>query len=181
MNIKDKKDILLPKLYEFFTITDNINMMLPIIMGESKISIRVLDWFITNYSKDKRIYYKLDNKTFNVHMDYKSQLKGYKKKLFDPFCRKKRIPFYYSNEKYVITTIGQLNFFRWAISKKIINYVFEHFELIYIDMQKKKLELIDSDNITNDSLLIYNESSESNESNELIINKKEQIEVNFDS
>lgn len=184
MNIKDKKDILLPKLYEFFTINDNINKMLPIIMGESKISIRVLDWFITNYSKDKRIYYKLEDKTFNVHMDYKLQLKGYKKKLFDPFCRKKRIPFYYNSEKYVITTIGQLNFFRWAISKKIIEFVYDNFELIYNDMQRKKIELIDSDNISNDSLLINNESSESNIKEHNYIKKqsclKEQIEISFE-
>ena len=178
MQIKDKKDILLPKLYEFFTQDNNINKMLPIVMGETKISIRVLDWFITNYSKDKRVYYKIDNKTFNVHMDYKSQLKGYKKKLFDPFCRKKRIPFYYSTDEYVVTTIGQLNFFRWAISKKILDYVFEHFDDIYKDMSKKKLELIESDNITNDSLLINNESNESDTNKK--INKREMIEVSFD-
>ena len=136
MSIKDKKDMVLPNLYEFFKESGNIEKMLPIIMGESKISIRVLDWFVTNYSKNKKLYYKLDNKTFNVHMDYKSQLKGYKKKLFDPFCRKKRIPFYYNETDYVITTIGQLNFFKWAISKKILDYVTDNFEVIYKDMQK---------------------------------------------
>ena len=182
--IKDKKDILLPGLYEFFKETININEMLPIIMGESKISIRVLDWFVTNYAKDKvkKENNTLDNKTFNVHIDYKSQLKGYKKKLFDPFCRKKRIPFYYDKEKYVITTIGQLNFFKWAISKKIIEYVTNNFDKIYKDMQKKK-ELIESDNITNDSILLNNidNNIESNNSIQNIIINSKKIEINFDN
>jgi hypothetical protein len=178
MSIKDKKDMVLPNLYEFFKESSNIDKMLPIIMGESKISIRVLDWFVTNYSKNKKLYYKLDNKTFNVHMDYKSQLKGYKKKLFDPFCRKKRIPFYYNETDYVITTIGQLNFFKWAISKKILDYVTNNFEVIYKDMQKKK-ELIESDNITNDSVLLDVKTSEENTSK--IIYSSSKIEISFDN
>jgi hypothetical protein len=180
MTIKDKKDMLLPNLYDFFKQNDNINQMLPIIMGESKISIRVLDWFVTNYSKTNKLYYKIDNKTFNVHMDYKSQLKGYKKKLFDPFCRKKRIPFYYNDEQYVISTIGQLNFFRWAISKKVINYVNDHFEAIYKDMQKKK-ELIDSDNISNNSILLTEKTIDDIiTTSSKIIYSAEKIEINFD-
>jgi hypothetical protein len=174
--IPDKKDILLPKLYDFYNIEDNINQMLPIIMGDSKLSIRILDWFVTNYSKYKKIKYNLNNTCFNVWMDYKAQLKGYKKKLFDPFCRKKRIPFYYSNEKYIVTTIGQLNFFRWAISKKILNYINENFIDIYNDMSKKKIELIDSDTTTiNESSLIDNDSIEND-----TIQIREKIEVCFD-
>ena len=180
MSIKDKKDMVLPNLYEFFKETDHIKQMLPIIMGESKISIRVLDWFVTNYSKNKKLYYKIDNKTFNVHMDYKSQLKGYKKKLFDPFCRKKRIPFYYNETEYVITTIGQLNFFKWAISKKILDYVTHNFEVIYKDMQKKK-ELIETETGTNDSVLLDVKTSEENISVSKIIYSSSKIEISFDN
>ena len=180
MSIKDKKDMVLPNLYEFFKESGNIQKMLPIIMGESKISIRVLDWFVTNYAKNKKLYYKLDNKTFNVHMDYKSQLKGYKKKLFDPFCRKKRIPFYYNEVEYVITTIGQLNFFKWAISKKILDYVIDNFEAIYKDMQKKK-ELIESETGTNDLLLLEIKTSEENTSVSKIIYSLNKIEISFDN
>jgi hypothetical protein len=180
MTIKDKKDMVLPNLYDFFKQDDNIQKMLPIIMGESKISIRVLDWFVTNYSKNKKLYYKIDDKTFNVHMDYKSQLKGYKKKLFDPFCREKRIPFYYSDDQYVITTIGQLNFFKWAISKKILDYVNDNFNSIYKDMQKKK-ELIDSETLTtNDPKLLSVKTSEDNIIQSKTIYLNEKIEISFD-
>ncbi len=116
--------------------------MLPIIDGNSGISLRVLDWFITNYSKTNHVQYKLDNiNDFRVHKDYKSQLKAYSKKQFDPFCRRERILFYYksslNNEtKYIITTVGQLNFFRWAIVNKIIHYINDNLQAIETDMLK---------------------------------------------
>lgn len=133
--IKDKKDIILPSLYQFYGKHENINTLIPIISGYSQLSIRVLDWFVTNYAKKYNVLYMLPNGShFNVHLSYKSQLKGYKKKMFDPFCRKKRIPFYYGDNKCIITTIGQLNFFRWAIENNILNYVTENIEIISGDM-----------------------------------------------
>lgn len=133
--IKDKKDIILPSLYNFYANENNINTLIPIISGYSQLSIRVLDWFVTNYAKKYNIIYMLANGShFNVHLSYKSQLKGYKKKMFDPFCRKKRIPFYYGDNKCIITTIGQLNFFRWAIENSILDYVTQNIEIISADM-----------------------------------------------
>lgn len=133
----EMQDITLINLYVYYLTNNNINKLLPIITSNSNISIRVLDWFVTNYSKKYNILYKLnndDNNFFNVYLQYKCQLKSYKKKLFDPFCRKKRIFFYYDNNKCIITTIGQLNFFKWAIENDILNYVSKNLELINIDM-----------------------------------------------
>jgi hypothetical protein len=133
--IKGKKDVILPSLYDFFKDKERLNIMIPIISGYSELSIRVLDWFVTNYAKKKMTVYTLDDGShFNVYTNYKSQLKGYKKKLFDPFCRKKRIPFYYGDNKCIITTIGQLNFFKWAISNNIIQYVRDNIDEITQDM-----------------------------------------------
>jgi hypothetical protein len=137
--------------------TTEINQILPILSGNSKLSIRVIDWFVTNFSKKKNIIYPLnENSTknvsyFNVYLDYKSQLKGYKKKLFDPFCRKRRIPFYYTKEKCLITTIAQLNFFRWALSNKVLDFIEIHFNEINNDMNetiknKSYSNSIDSEN-----------------------------------
>ena len=119
INIKAKNDVILPSLYDFFKKKEHIDCILPIISGTSTLSIRVLDWFVTNYAKTFNIILETN---FNVYLDYKSQLRGYKKKMFDPFCRKRRIPFYYMDGKCIITTIGQLNFFKWAIQNKIIDY-----------------------------------------------------------
>lgn len=134
-NIRDKKEVILPSLYSYFKENNNIDKILPIISGYSNLSIRVLDWFVTNYAKKYNIIYQLqDGSYFNVYLDYKSQLKGYKKKMFDPFCRKRRIPFNYSDNKCVITTIGQLNFFRWAIKNEVIEYVMNNINHINEDM-----------------------------------------------
>ena len=133
------QDITLRNLYEFYLLNDNIQRILPIITSNSNISIRVLDWFVTNYSKKFNIIYQLGNddsceRFFNVYLQYKCQLKGYKKKLFDPFCRKQRIVFYYDHNKCAVTTIGQLNFFKWAIENKIIDYIENNYETIEHDM-----------------------------------------------
>ena len=69
-----------------------------------------------------------------VHNNYKGQLKAYSKKNFDPFCRRNRIRFYYDDNKYFITTVGQLNFFKWALENNIINYIQKHIKDVENDM-----------------------------------------------
>ena len=149
-NIKviSKEDTILHSLYEFYKEPKYIKQMLPIVTGVSKLSLRTLDWFVTNYAKNYEISYEIikNNKKiqFVVHSDYKSQLKAYNKRFFDPFCRenknnkKNRIPFKYNDDKYILTTIGQLNFFRWAIRNKVINYINDdnNFLKILADMNK---------------------------------------------
>ena len=100
--------------------------------------------------KKKNIYYELtnynanDDKYFNVFLAYKGQLKSYKKKYFDPFCRKKRIAFYYDENTCVITTIGQLNFFKWAIEYDILTYVENNLQHITQDMNKSNKLIYES-------------------------------------
>ena len=129
-NLLSKDEVLLNSLYEFYRKDQNMNKILPIVTGSSEISLRVLDYFVTNYSKIHDIKIKLsDNLNLNVYQDYKNKLKSYNKRFFDPFCRinKKnmtnKIAFKYSKDNFIITTIGQLNFFKWAITNKIIEYV----------------------------------------------------------
>jgi hypothetical protein len=137
-----KRDLLMVSLTKFFTINNNINLMLPIVTGKSKISLRVIDWFVTNYSKKNNINYyiqikkngELLNKQFIVYLNYKSQLKAYSKKQFDPFCRRERISFYYDSNKEIVTTVGQLNFFRWAIENNIISYIKKNLKEVESDM-----------------------------------------------
>ena len=56
-------------------------------------------------------------------MNYRSQLKAFKKIQFDPFRRRDRIVFYYGNDQMLNTTLGQLNFFRWAINNEVISHL----------------------------------------------------------
>jgi hypothetical protein len=143
----DKGDSMIKSLYEFYVVDKQIYEILPIIDGQSNISIRVLDWFVTNYSKKFNVVYPLANEEFNtvtffnVYLQYKSQLKGYKKKMFDPFCRKKRIYMYYEPNLCCTTTIGQLNFFRWAIKNKVLDYVETNLDAIIKDMNSTSKQI----------------------------------------
>tara|TARA_B100001093_G_scaffold464720_1_gene481818 strand:- start:361 stop:960 length:600 start_codon:yes stop_codon:yes gene_type:complete len=145
-----KQDLLMSSLSKFYTNQEHVQEIISIITGKSKISLRVIDWFVTNYSKKNNISYILteDNKIvsnidniskyreFIVYIDYKLQLKGYQKKQFDPFCRRSRINYYYAKNKYFVTTVGQLNFFRWAIKNGIITYITDNLKNIEDDMNK---------------------------------------------
>jgi hypothetical protein len=143
-----KQELLMSSLQKYYLNPDNLNTILPIINGDSKISLRVIDWFVTNYSKKNNISYLIneqgkmvDNienlkryKEFVVYIDYKLQLKGYQKKQFDPFCRRSRINFYYKQNTFFVTTVGQLNFFRWAIKNSVIDYITSNLKKIESDM-----------------------------------------------
>ena len=133
--------LLLENLLEFYKKNDNLERILPIINGKSEVSLRLIDWFATNYCKKHYVVYcfKEDGreKRFKVYQDYKLKLKAYSKKRFDPFCRWDRITIPYKEDTYIETTIGQLNFFRWYIENKIIDYIEENFKLIEKDMNKR--------------------------------------------
>tara|TARA_B100000003_G_scaffold208753_1_gene230222 strand:- start:11518 stop:12063 length:546 start_codon:yes stop_codon:yes gene_type:complete len=133
-----QNDLLLKNLKEFYSKNDRIDMMLRVINGDSKISLRIVDWFVTNYAKEKYIVYELaDEKRIKVYDSYKLNLRAYSKKRFDPFCRWDRITIPYKEDTHIQTTIGQLNFFKWAIENKIIEYIDENYESIEKDMNSR--------------------------------------------
>ena len=136
MNSKDQ--MLMKTLHKFFNNKDNFNILNNIINKKSKISLRVIDWFVTNYCKKKNIIYQIKKNNmieyFNVYLNYKDQLKAYQKKQFDPFRRKNKNEDNFIDFNGLITTVGQLNFFRWIIKKKIINYITDNIEEIENDM-----------------------------------------------
>lgn len=141
-----KESLLLQSLYVYYQEKDNIERMIPIVTGNAKVSLRVLDWFVTNYSKSNDVIFDLKKNRefikFNVYQDYKNKLKSYNKRFFDPFCRQNKknltnkIAFKYNDDKYIVTTIGQLNFFRWAIRNNVINYVESNLDIINSHMNK---------------------------------------------
>ena len=116
---------------------DNIYKMLSIINGQSSISLRFVDWFVTNYSKKHFVIYPLNGGRFKVYDDYKLKLRAYSKKRFDPFCRWERITIPYKNNVSMQTTIGQLNFFKWALENNIIDYIEKNYEAIEKDMNAR--------------------------------------------
>ena len=185
MSYIKQNDILLTKLLEYYKKDDNLNMdkMLSIINGESRISLRIVDWFTTNYAKKHYTVYNNECKSydsitqfkrFKVYVDYKLNLKAYAKKRFDPFCRWERITIPYNKDKYIQTTIGQLNFFKWAIENNVIKYIENNYVEIEIDMNSR--------NSTSKKNLVTNQNKSRKKREELSISatksiKREDVEI----
>lgn len=144
-NLNSRHVVIMNKIKKFYNDKNNLNILISIINGDSYLSLRVIDYFVTNYAREKEIIYEteINNKKekFMVYYSYKSQLKAYSKKQFDPFCRRERILFFIdkydgiSNDP-IRTTVGQLNFFRWAIKNNILDYIYKNYESIENEMNK---------------------------------------------
>jgi hypothetical protein len=80
--------------------------------------------------------YAFGPRQFLVYFHYKRELSAYSKRLFDPFCRRERIQFEARGHEPFVTTVGQLNFFRWAIEKDILKYIELNRETIEKDMNQ---------------------------------------------
>ena len=181
-----QQDWLLSELLEFYKNKDYLEIVKRIINREfviqksKKISIRIVNWFVTNYAKQYFTVYEIPNKMqssskiqssdkvqssskmpssekvqssskmpssekvqsedylkterFLVWTRFRSAEEGYSKEMFDPYCRKDRIIIPYDETTKIMTTIGQLNFFKWAILNKVIDYIIEHYDEITNDM-----------------------------------------------
>jgi hypothetical protein len=132
--VQCKHDQVITWLQEFYKAPGNLEKLLPVLQGKSPISLRLIDYFVTNYAKKTNTMYNLDGKHFLVHFNYKRELNAYSKRLFDPFCRRERIMFTARGEEPFMTTVGQLNFFRWFIEKRILEFMTENRETIERDM-----------------------------------------------
>jgi hypothetical protein len=128
-----KNDILLSSINQFYDNAKNRTTLLTILDKSSGISLRNLEWFITNYAKKNHTSYQTgDGKLFTVHCAYKSSLDGYSKKLFDPFCRSQKFAYVVPGTSDEIqTTLAQLNFIKWCIKNKIIDYISSNRECLF--------------------------------------------------
>lgn len=129
-----KQELIITSLQKFYADRTDTEEILQHLQGTSVISLRLIDWFVTNYAKQYNISYILLNQEFLVYTNYKSQLKAYSKKLFDPFCRRERIMFQLNGHEPFLTTVGKLNFFRWAIEKGVLDYIKANFSKIEKEM-----------------------------------------------
>jgi hypothetical protein len=130
--IQSKEEWVLHRLETFYAQPGRFERVQKILSGESNISLRLIDWLVTNYAKKHNVSYltKTGNRHVIVYLTYKSNLKAYSKKMFDPFCRWKRIQF-----RGYSTTVGQLNFFEWALQDEVLDYLEEHYDEVHADME----------------------------------------------
>jgi hypothetical protein len=132
---ESKHDVLLDSLKKFYDDSEHLRSLTRVLRNESGISLRILDWLVTNYSKKHNICYVLPNGVpFNMFLAYKAQLKAYSKQLFDPFARRKRLEIPDGQGGALASTCGQLNFFRWALGYGVVDYGIAHAREIEQDM-----------------------------------------------
>ena len=163
MTYTTQNELLLKKLLEFYNKDGNLDRMLSIINGNSRISLRIVDWFATNYAKKYYTVYNINNNNrFKVYIDYKLKLKAYSKRRFDPFCRWDRIIIPYNNTSSIQTTIGQLNFFKWALENGIIDYIDNNYSCIEKDMNSRNSTSRKNDNNIKETNNINNTNNTNN-------------------
>ena len=154
--LEAKEDVLLRALRRFYADPSHLAALADALSGPNSVSLRVLDWLVTNYAKKHNITYQVTGpggcpSSFNMFVEYKSQLKGFSKRYFDPFCRRERLEFpgtppppkdappapaAVCGDVSFSTTIGQLNFFKWALLNRVVQYARAHGDAIEADMME---------------------------------------------
>jgi hypothetical protein len=128
--IECKPELVISSLQRFYSTHPEIDKVLTYLTGDAPLSLRIIDWFVTKYSRKNFVRYQLNGQDFLVYLSYKGQLKAYSKQYFDPNCRRERIMFKIPGQDQFMTTIGKLNFFRWALESRILDYIEAHEEEI---------------------------------------------------
>lgn len=129
-HIPCRRELLVTSLQKFYSGINDLAGLIETMQGNGPYSLRLIDVFVTNYAKKYNTAYMLNGNEFVVYLNYKSQTKAYSKKLFDPFCRRERILFQAGTEPPFVTTVGQLNFFRWAYEKEVLKHIDENVDEI---------------------------------------------------
>ena len=179
MSYTTQNELLLKKLLEFYNTNGNLDRMLSIINGNSRISLRIVDWFATNYAKKYYTVYDINNIRFKVYIDYKLKLKAYSKRRFDPFCRWDRIIIPYNNTSSIQTTIGQLNFFKWALENSVVDYIDNNYSAIEKDMNSRNSTSRKNDSIIKETVSINNTNKTRKKREELSISAAKSIKKEF--
>lgn len=133
-----KKVWTLEKIQNYFSNERLKTILLPIITKkEGHVSLRALDWLVTNYAKKIPVIYNVQppdcpEMVVNIYRSYKTWLWNHKRKNFDPFRRGQRIFFTLDDDTYE-STVGQLNFFFWASRYGVLDYAQRHIREIEKD------------------------------------------------
>jgi len=118
-----KPELIIASLQRFYATYPDMTKVMPYLVGEAEISLRIIDWFVTKFSRKNFTSYDLNGQRFVVYKSYKGQLDAYNKQYFDTNCRRERIQFSIKDYEPFITTIGKLNFFRWALETNLLDYL----------------------------------------------------------
>ena len=101
---------------------------------ECELSLRHLSHLINHMAPRDAITWHTDDMIVRLYDIYRTWLRVWRRRLFDPFRRNARVYFLQSGKWYA-TTAAQLNFFFFAASHGVLEYAQKHRRLIDIDMR----------------------------------------------
>ncbi len=104
-------------------------VLIPIISGAHRVSIRIMDWYVTNFTLAHGTSWKWEDprskesRVFSVHLEYGTTLNSNGRLLFDPFRRGPRVLFKGANDMTHESTLGQLFFWQWATRYGVLDAI----------------------------------------------------------
>lgn len=105
---------------------DRLDMLIKILSRKAPFSLRLLDWMVTNFTLQTRLTVTADDGTpIDIYNDYQRFLTVYNKRYFDPFARRTRIILIKGGRSWS-TTVGQINFMRWFLERRLDVVVCSH-------------------------------------------------------
>jgi len=126
-----KDEVLLSSVLRWFNQEESrVQTFSDIIHHKNGLSLRIIDWLITNFTKSFRGAIESEGLPRNLRKDYHKNLSAHNKKNFDPFARRRRIQIILFGKEKRVSTIGQLNFFRWFLSKDLVGFLLENKSVI---------------------------------------------------
>lgn len=129
-----KEVIILKRMCDYFDDEKMEDVLVPFADKTANVSLRALDWLVTNFSKSRNIVLNdTRDHIFNIYNEYRTELSYFRRKNFDPFRRRHRISFEYREKTYT-STIGQCNFLAWAHKHGVIKYALQNLSQIEKDM-----------------------------------------------
>lgn len=131
----EKEDLLLESLKKYYTKPKWI-ILNNIVHKRTPFSLRIIEFFVSNYARDKNVSYKVKDKNFYVYSNYKVQLESFQKKHFDLFRRHCLLSIE-TPIGVIDTTIGQMNFFRWLITNDVLDYITKNLTAIKRSMDNE--------------------------------------------
>lgn len=135
------------RVQQHFTHDIIATVLIPLLHQTSQVSLRLLDYLVTNFGREKPVYLKHNKQIESIYHLYKRSLQMWKRRNFDPFRRSQRnvnncitkyiVEFQYAGET-CTTTIGQLNFILFVYQSGILQYALMNQKIIEQSMNLAK-------------------------------------------
>lgn len=132
--LSEADQVLLDSVLEWYNEDmDNVTSFLDTVKRKNGMSLRVIDWLVTNFSKTNSVTIETNGIPRDLNRDYQKNLNAYNKRNMDPFARRRKIVVVINKSGIIekrSTTVGQLNFFRWFGRNKVGEYLLSNRALV---------------------------------------------------